>query len=83
VVGFCWVKALSFGTPSERASSNSGSLLKAKNFAFHYALFVHSFINPPPEGGSALGKGRLPGNDLVVGLGPDAGEGNGTELQQA
>ena len=80
---FAGFKALSFGTPSERASSNSGSLLKAKNFAFHYALFVHSFINPPPEGGSALGKGRLPGNDLVVGLGPDAGEGNGTELQQA
>jgi Tol biopolymer transport system component len=62
---FDTIKRASFGTPAERANSNSRNILAAKRLAVHYGFFAHSLLGL----GTTSGCSELPGNDFVVSLG--------------
>jgi hypothetical protein len=59
---FDGIKALHFGTATERAAANR---LNAKALAFRYALFAHNLLGL----GSTSGCAEIGGNDLVVAMG--------------
>lgn len=68
--GFDSLKDTYFGTPTERANSNT---MTAKDNVYHYAVFAHQY-----NGLSSSGIAELPGDDLVVSLGaPGWGTYNG------
>jgi hypothetical protein len=73
-------KALSFGTPAERANANT---IAAKRMAFHYSLWGHTY-----NAGGSSGLAEF-GNDFTVTLGANgwgvngSGHTAGTQAEQA
>lgn len=61
VTGLHDIKDSYFGRSSERGDANSEAILKAKSFAFHYALFANS--HPTSD---ARGQAEIGGNDIII-----------------
>jgi hypothetical protein len=62
--GFDALKAVSFGSASQRSNANHAAILAAKRLAYHYTIFGHQQV-----GTTSSGIAELPGNDFFVSLG--------------
>jgi hypothetical protein len=80
--GFRDTKATYFGTRAERASSKWAAIRNAKQYVFHYALWVNHFTYEDGSGGYS-GAGETDGNDFLVALGDWGPTKGGTANQQA